>query len=121
MVYCSDLSPEEYSGYEIALWDRVRLQLGWEATALNWTCIDWDEMRAQQGGGGCKRAGPGSSSAAAAVGPRRRHACHASPRHESAQYARCAVRRPSLLPQDGGTQDAQRPLRHGGSRHARVD
>jgi len=41
VVECADRQPEEYSGYEIALFDRVRDQLGWPSDRLNWTCMDW--------------------------------------------------------------------------------
>lgn len=49
-VYCNGLDPSVYSGYEIALFDRVRVRMGWETSAFNWTCMDWDEMCARRAG-----------------------------------------------------------------------
>lgn len=41
--------------YEIELFERVRLQLGWDPSRFNWSCTDWDSMISslQAGDGVC--------------------------------------------------------------------
>lgn len=55
IVFCVDREPSQYGGYEIELFERVRLQLGWDPSRFNWSCTDWDSMISslQAGDGVC--------------------------------------------------------------------
>lgn len=39
MVYCEGRDPSGYSGYEIELFRKVQLILGWTDAMLNWSCL----------------------------------------------------------------------------------
>jgi ABC-type amino acid transport substrate-binding protein len=53
VVYCVDREPSGYSGYEIELFRKVALILGWSESQMQWSCLAWDDMIAGLANGTC--------------------------------------------------------------------